>query len=170
MEKNEVIELRSEKVRSIIGRIPPLLIRSGITIIVVILIGFLTASAYISYPENILINIEIINCETENNVKVISYIPYLFITKIKEGLLVRIELEGYDSHLFGTLDGHISIIDNNVVKKEGENFFMVIINLDDSTSHKLIPLKHGLNGIGYILISNDSILKHISKSILNNKE
>ena len=33
----EQIELRSEKVRNIIGRIPPLLIRCGITIIMVLL-------------------------------------------------------------------------------------------------------------------------------------
>ncbi len=42
----EQIELRSEKVRNIIGRVPPLLIRSGITLITILLV-LLAALAYV---------------------------------------------------------------------------------------------------------------------------
>lgn len=44
MDKNyEQIELRSEKVRNIIGRIPPLLIRSRITLIALLITGLADA-------------------------------------------------------------------------------------------------------------------------------
>ena len=46
----EQIELRSEKVRNIIGRIPPLLIRCGIKIITVFLASLAAAGyLYLSY-------------------------------------------------------------------------------------------------------------------------
>lgn len=50
--KNE-LELRSEKARKIIGYIPPVLVRSGITIITGILFILFWATYFISYPENI---------------------------------------------------------------------------------------------------------------------
>ena len=53
MDKNyEQIELRSEKVRNIIGRIPPLLIRSGITLIALLITGLAVAACFIPFPEN----------------------------------------------------------------------------------------------------------------------
>lgn len=54
MDKNyEQIELRSEKVRNIIGRIPPLLIRSGITLIALLITGLAVAACFIPFPENV---------------------------------------------------------------------------------------------------------------------
>lgn len=50
MDKNyEQIELRSEKVRNIIGRIPPLLIRSGITLIALLITGLAVAACFIPF-------------------------------------------------------------------------------------------------------------------------
>lgn len=44
------IELRSEKARNIIGKIPPFLIRSGISIIVFVFIGIVVGSYFFKYP------------------------------------------------------------------------------------------------------------------------
>lgn len=44
------IELRSEKVRKLIGDIPPSLVRWGIVIIVTIIIGLLAAVCFLPYP------------------------------------------------------------------------------------------------------------------------
>lgn len=44
------IELRSEKVRKLIGDIPPFLVRWGIVIIVTIIIGLLAAVCFLPYP------------------------------------------------------------------------------------------------------------------------
>jgi hypothetical protein len=48
-DKND-IELRSEKVRQLIGEIPPSLIRCGIIIIAVIVIALITAVCFLPYP------------------------------------------------------------------------------------------------------------------------
>lgn len=46
----ERIELRSEKVRKLIGEIPPSLVRWGTAIIVIIFIGLLAAVCLLPYP------------------------------------------------------------------------------------------------------------------------
>jgi len=47
------IELRSEKVRNIIGKMPPFLIRSGISIIVFVFISIIAGSYFFTYPVTI---------------------------------------------------------------------------------------------------------------------
>lgn len=49
--KNKNIELRSEKVRNIVGKVPPRLLRIGISIISVILLLVLILAYIIPYPE-----------------------------------------------------------------------------------------------------------------------
>jgi hypothetical protein len=45
------IELRSEKVRNIVGRVPPLLLRIGIAVISIIIISLLIAAYFLPYRE-----------------------------------------------------------------------------------------------------------------------
>ena len=47
---HDKIELRSEKVRKLIGEIPPSLVRWGTVIIAIILIGLLMAVCLLPYP------------------------------------------------------------------------------------------------------------------------
>ena len=53
MKESDKIELRSEKVRNIIGKIPPLIIRSGISVIFFIVIGLLTGTYFFKYDYTI---------------------------------------------------------------------------------------------------------------------
>ncbi len=50
METNDKIELRSEKVRKLIGDIPPILVQWGIVIIILIFIALIVAIIFIPYP------------------------------------------------------------------------------------------------------------------------
>lgn len=52
MKEEKDIELRSEKVRSIIGEIPPKLVRWGTVIIAIITISIFIAAALIHYPHS----------------------------------------------------------------------------------------------------------------------
>ena len=53
MEEIDKIELRSEKVRNIIGKIPPMIIRVGISVIFFIIIGLLAGSYFFKYDYTI---------------------------------------------------------------------------------------------------------------------
>lgn len=48
--QNEKIELRSEKVRQLIGEIPPSLVRWGIAIIAIVFIALIAAVCLLPYP------------------------------------------------------------------------------------------------------------------------
>lgn len=50
MDTHDRIELRSEKVRNLIGDIPPVLVRWGIIIIMLIFIALILAIIFIPYP------------------------------------------------------------------------------------------------------------------------
>ena len=50
---DDKIELRSEKIRHIIGEIPSRIVRYGITIITIVLLVLLVGAYFIPYPETI---------------------------------------------------------------------------------------------------------------------
>ena len=55
------IELRSEKVRHIIGEIPSRIVRYGITIITIVILGLLAGAYFIPYPETISAKVQMTN-------------------------------------------------------------------------------------------------------------
>ncbi len=82
-ENTDNIELRSEKVRNIIGQIPPRVIRSGITVIFVVIAGLLAGSYFFKYNYTIETTAML---EQKNDSTYISVkIPANEITKVKSG-------------------------------------------------------------------------------------
>lgn len=49
----DIIELRSEEVQELMGQIPPWILRWGITIVVVLLLGLLAGSCFFKYPDTL---------------------------------------------------------------------------------------------------------------------
>lgn len=86
------IELRSEKVRYIIGEIPSRIVRYGITIITFVILGLLIGAYFIPYPETISANIQMTNASQGT-----IYIPYKYVNTIARGMTANIEVEGYDA-------------------------------------------------------------------------
>lgn len=58
-DRNKDIELRSEKVRNIVGRVPPLLLRIGIAVISIIIISLLIAAYFLPYQEYKRVGVEL---------------------------------------------------------------------------------------------------------------
>ncbi len=57
IENKNDIELRSEKVRNIVGQIPPVLLRKGIAVISIVIIGVIIGSYFIPYPETLTMSV-----------------------------------------------------------------------------------------------------------------
>lgn len=165
MEKNyEQIELRSEKVRNIIGRIPPLLIRSGITLIALLVTALAAATCFIPYPENVKGKVEV-TTNRKSEMEVTGFIPYTQITRIKENMPVHIEMDGYDARTYGYLKGRVKTIHKKVVKKEGKNYFPVDIKLDNAVDYHKI--EEGMKGTVTILVSDRSLMQYLLPSYLS---
>lgn len=155
MEDYERIELRSEKVRNIIGRIPPMLIRIGITFICLLLIALFAAAWFIPYPESIKTQAEITAPKTAS-----VYIPYRYITQIKKEMPVEIELEGYNARTYGYLKARITAISSKVEVRDGDNFFIVTVQLLPSPGFPALIEEH-MKGNAFILLANKSIARHL---------
>ena len=72
------IELRSEKVRHIIGEIPSGIVRYGITIITIVILVLLVGAYFIPYPETISAKIEM----TDRQQGTVD-IPYKYVNTVK---------------------------------------------------------------------------------------
>ena len=94
--KNETdnIELRSEKVRHIIGQVPPALVRTGKMVITLVIIALAIAFYTIRYP----ITIEAQGKVTSND-SVELLVPYKYLYLFDEPLMARITLEGQDNNV-----------------------------------------------------------------------
>ena len=83
------IELRSEKVKHIIGEIPSGIVRYGITIITIVILGLLVGAYFIPYPETISAKVQMISTHQGT----IDF-PYKYVNTIARGMTANIEVEG----------------------------------------------------------------------------
>ena len=92
--KNDMdnIELRSEKVRHIIGQVPPALVRTGTMVITLVVIALAVAFYTIRYP----ITIEA-QGKVMHNDSIEFLVPYKYLYLFDEPRTARITLEGQDN-------------------------------------------------------------------------
>ena len=152
------IELRSEKVRHIIGEIPSRIVRYGITIITIVILGLLTGAYFIPYPETISARIEMAD-EHQGTID----IPYKYMNTIARGMTVNIEVEGYDTETYGVAHGIITATSHTPRQTEAGSVFTVQVRITDC-KYKIIC---GMTGTVSILVSNESVLQRIVKQITN---
>ena len=149
---DDKIELRSEKIRTIIGEIPSRCVSYGIIVITIVISGLLAAAYFIPYPETIDAKIMIKN-ETQGTIA----IPYKYINTVRKGMTVSIELEGFDRQRYGMTKGSIVSIRRRPKRTTEGNVFIGQVRINDSKC-KIIS---GMTGSAYILAENGSILQKI---------
>lgn len=152
------IELRSEKVRHIIGEIPSRIARYGITVITVVILGLLVGAYFIPYPETINAKVQMTNVHQGT-----IAIPYKFVNTIERGMNVSIELEGYDVEIYGAANGIITATSHTPQQTASGSVFTVQVRITDC-KYKIIS---GMTGTAFILVSNKSILQKIIQRITN---
>lgn len=154
MEPTKEIELRSEKVRNIIGQIPPLLVHSGMGVIALVVLITLTVSYFIPYYETVEGRVEILGDHRE------VLLPYKDQWRVQTGQQVRVEMDGFPQAQFGVLSGVISKIHPAPVKN-GEMFLKVDMDLPDhlttSNGNKL-PFTPRMQGTATIIVSKQRLL------------
>ena len=152
------IELRSEKVRHIIGEIPSGIVRYGITIITIVILVLLVGAYFIPYPETISARIEM----TDRQQGTVD-IPYKYVNTVKKGKNVSIELEGYNTEMYGAANGMITATMHTPRQTAAGNVFTAQVKVTDC-KYKIIS---GMTGTASILVSNESVLQRIGRQITN---
>ncbi len=155
---DDKIELRSEKIRHIIGEIPSGIVRYGITIITFVILGLLAGAYFIPYPETISAKVQMTSARQGT-----IAVPYKYVNTLTRGMTVNIEVEGYDAETYGTANGMITAISHIPRQTAAGNVFMAQVRITDCR-YKIIS---GMTDTVSILVSNESVLQRIVKQITN---
>lgn len=157
MPENDNIEFRSEKVISLLGKVPPCLVREGIGIITLILFLLGFVAFYVPCPESITAEVKVTSVD-EWDIYAEAFIPYRFVDEVQKGMPVKIEFEGYDANKYGSVDATIQELKDTIISVNGENYFSAGVSVKSGTAYRILEK---MKGSGSILISGESIIEHI---------
>ncbi len=173
MSELDNIELRSEKVRNIIGQIPPKIIRIGITIIFFIIAGMLTGTYFFKYEYTIKTTAII---EQQADTVIIKIrIPANEIGKVKHEQKVILNFNNVPNLYNEQIETEMQTIPKKIEISKNEGYYLAVIKLSGK-----IKTERGkaLDILGRITINAEIITDKISffdrmikpfKSLVNKK-
>jgi hypothetical protein len=151
-------QTRSEEVQEIMGKMPHWIIRSGITLIGILILCLIAGAWFFSYPDAVPAHVTIITRGQAYSVTADAAAADTW--KIKAGQKVLIRLKAYPYEEFGVLEGRIAaqagILTGDTYK--------VGVQLDKpffTSRGKEIPLQPRLSGRAEILTEKQSVLQRI---------
>lgn len=121
------IELRSEKVRNIIGQIPPRIIRIGITVIFFVIAGLLTGSYFFKY--NYTIDTSATIYQRNDTTFIQITIPANEIDKVKKGHQVILSFDKIQNLYNKRVVTQIQTIPNRLQIKDNEGYFVAQVKI-----------------------------------------
>ena len=146
------IELRSEKVRNVIGKVPPRLVSLGTVLITVIVLALALAFYKIPYPISIEATGEVINQRT-----VQVFVPYKHLYLFDEPRTAHVSFEGNDDASYSC-----NVISHNakLIHREEGNYFMAIATV--STQGRNTPvLQKYMKADVRVIISNQTLWQQV---------
>ncbi|WP_418893129.1 hypothetical protein [Limibacterium fermenti] len=162
MERQKHIELRSEKVRNIIGQVPPVLLRYGIAIIGLSLLVLVGVSAFIPYQPSISVEITV----TQTDDSILHYSARIPRSAIKNrAKFTEVSLNPW-SEMPLPSRFRIEEISNNV-KLSGQEAWQsaTLIPIDNISEN--ILLDKPLTVQGKILLEKQSVMMWVVKKVKN---
>ena len=153
--KNETdnIELRSEKVRHIIGQVPPALVRTGTMVITLVVIALAVAFYIIRYP----ITIEAQGKVTRND-SVELLVPYKYLYLFDESRTARITIEGQAEDA-APIVCPITSHNENLLIVDGNHYFTAKTYIRSNGT----SVQPGLNVLARIVVSDKTLWQQIFK-------
>lgn len=159
------LNLHSEQVREILGRPPRWLIRSGISVIMIVFLLMIVGSAFIKYPEIVR---GIIVVGKENQTKQLILHKY-GVGKIKSGQKVILKFEEYPYLEYGFVQITLDEVELKMYQSDNaDKSYFIDIPLSDSLitfSGNTILLIEGMSGVAEIITEDFSILDRILNPI-----
>ena len=146
------IELRSEKVRNVMGKVPPRLVSLGTVLITVIVLALALAFYKIPYPISIEATGEVINQRT-----VQVFVPYKYLYLFDEPRTAHVSFEGNDDASYSC-----NVISHNakLIHREEGNYFMAIATV--STQGRNTPvLQKYMKADVRVIISNQTLWQQV---------
>ena len=151
--KNDMdnIELRSEKVRHIIGQVPPALVRTGTMVITLVVIALAIAFYTIRYP----ITIEA-QGKVMSNDSVELLVPYKYLYLFDEPRMARITLEGQDNDV-ASIVCPVTSHNDKLLIIDGNHYFTAKTHIRSNGSN----VQPGLNASARIVVSDQTLWQQV---------
>lgn len=149
------VELRSEKVRNIVGEVPNAINKTGIILVIMLLCIIAMIISTIYYPISISAKLGYIT--TKNDLCYVElYIPHKYFRQIKKGDKIRL-IYDYQSHNSQTYTGDITNVNDVVSNSNEENYCS--LNTKFNSRFNISNLE--TNSTVKIILSNNNLLKHL---------
>ncbi len=151
--ESDNIELRSEKVRNVIGKVPPRLVSLGTVIITIIVLALAVASYKTPYPISIEANGEVINQRT-----IQVFVPYKYLYLFNEQRTAHVSFEGYDNISY---QFDVTSHSTKLVHKEDGNYFVAIATINTQGNSRKSVLQKYMKADIRIIISNKTLWQQV---------
>ena len=151
--ESDNIELRSEKVRNVIGKVPPRLVSLGTVIITIIVLARAVAFYKTPYPISIEANGEVINQRT-----IQVFVPYKYLYLFNEQRTAHVSFEGYDNISY---QFDVTSHSTKLVHKEDGNYFVAIATINTQGNSRKSVLQKYMKADIRIIISNKTLWQQV---------
>lgn len=165
---NDSVELRSEKVRSIIGKMPPRLIRIGTSILFAIFSIAVIGSYFIKYGSTITASATITT--KSNQMHIVVKVPSNSKNKIKQGQRVILKFNNLPNQSIET-SIPVAALSPLYICKDG-GFFLLVLSLPNTTKTKSgesLKIVEPVNVTAAIATEKVSLLERIFEPLLKFK-
>ncbi len=137
------IELRSEKVRNIIGQIPPFWVRTGTVVIILILVALGYVAWKVPYPFTVEAGgtveetVPFVSGGSTGRYSIRLLVPYRYNDYFREPRRISLTFEGRDTVSLSCVTG---LVDDSVVTRGGEDYFYVRIPVtyQDAVTYRMV--------------------------------
>ena len=146
------IELRSEKVRNVIGKVPPRLVSLGTVVITIIVLALAVAFYKIPYPISIEANGEVINQRT-----VQVFVPYKYLCFFDEPRTAHLSFEGNDIVSYNC---DITSHNAKLIHRKDGNYFMAIATVNTQRQKSPVLQKY-MKADVRIIVSNKTLWQQV---------
>lgn len=164
------IELRSEKVRSIIGKVPPRLIRSGTLVLFIVFFLLLISSYFFPYSETIAVPVQIeksslqttsVTHVTSKSYIAVAFVPIDIQSKVAVGQKSVIEIEGYNMNTHGQLVSEVNSRTNKPFVKGNKKYILFHLTLHNgltTNSGTAISYYNGMQGTATVTLKKERLI------------
>lgn len=153
MEKDRNIELRSEALRAVIGRVPPLVVRVGTAVTALVTLVLAAAVCMVPYPMTIKTEGCVAAAMGNGTVVVKSSIPYKYIYLFDTPRAASATFEGHPN---AVAQGRVESVDTAVVRAGGDNYFVATL-LFAATGQA--PAARGEKAAVEVVVSDRTVLQ-----------
>ena len=164
-QQQEEINIRSEEVQEIMGRIPSWTERWGITVIALFFCILFTGAAFFPIPESLSGRFYYIPQESMDTKPAVGFVLLAAqgIGEVKAGMKVTVSLDNYPEEKFGCLSGSVYDIANTPNKDgfyQADILFFDGLKTNDSI---VLPTNQQMSGTGEIIVSEKRLIDRIRK-------